>query len=144
MNAMIENRRINLRQGYNIGEAIWRQLSADVISEILYDDTVMGDKVLDPRLILKINRVLEERSDYYKGAIGVDGDEEADIKRSKLDANMRGLVDDYNAMRAEDEEELPYLTFEERMPVQEITYDKPIHVNDRHPATKKTRKHRKR
>ena len=142
-NAMLEQRRAHLEQGYEIGQFLWRQLTADIISEILYDDSVMDDKVLDPALILKINSVLEERSNYYKGALGIEPDDEADIKRSKLDYNMKALVDAYNEARPEGEPELPFMCFEERMPVTQITYDKPIRNNNRHPAARRTGKRRK-
>ena len=143
-NGMLENRRIHLQQGYEIGQGIWRQLMSDILSEILYDEAVMGDKVLDPDLILKINYEISDRCNYYGGALNIEGiDPEADIKRSKLDTNMRGLVDDYNANKPDDQK-IPFLPFEERMPVTIITYDKPVRNNDKHPATKKTIRRKRR
>lgn len=139
-NAFLENRRNNLEQGYNVGMTLWRQLECDIMSEILYDESIMGDKVLDPALILKINAEMTKRSEYYEPALGIILDHDPDILRSQLDANMKELVVDYNKQMGYEEGDpraLPVLTFEDRYPVEEIRYDKPIRNNDRHPATKK-------
>lgn len=142
-NGMLARRKDAAESGYLLGKNYWLQMLSDIASEILFDDTFMGDKVMSPTMILKFNEELGKRADYYEPALGINIAKDADIRRSQLDANMKYLVECYNEERPEGEPELPFIPFEERFPgVDTPRYDKPI-KEERHPATKKHGKRRK-
>ena len=143
-NAMIAKRQGDMENSYLIGRGIWQQLVSDIITEILADEEVMGKgKTIDPVMILRINKEIERRCDYYDVALGTDLKLDADVRRSQLDANMKAVVDAYNEARPVGEEAIPFIPFEERIPwVNPFRYDKPV-KEDRHPATRKHGKRRK-
>lgn len=147
-NKILQGSRAGIEATYVLTKDLWTQLVCDVVSEILYDKKFMGSRVLTPDRVLTFNKEIERRLEYYRAALGTNLDEDADVKRSQLDASMKQLVDDYNRMMeaANNPERfpmLPFIPFEERYQgVAHIVYDKPVR-EPKHPSVKRRGKRKK-